>query len=83
MLFIKKLIKYGIIKLLQNYYAENMEELIMEINDRVEFLENDNKGKQGTVIKLMGDHSAVVVVDGDEDDVPTLARVTNLKVISK
>ncbi|MFT8348847.1 hypothetical protein [Clostridium saccharoperbutylacetonicum] len=55
----------------------------MEINDRVEFLENDNKGKQGTVIKLMGDHSAVVVVDGDEDDVPTLARVTNLKVISK
>jgi len=53
----------------------------MEINDRVEFLENENKGKKGTIIKLMGDHSAVVVIDGEDDDVPTLARVTNLKVI--
>ncbi|NOW03892.1 hypothetical protein [Clostridium beijerinckii] len=53
----------------------------MKINDRVEFLENDNKGKKGTVIKLMGEHSAVVIIDGEEDDVPTLARVTNLKVI--
>lgn len=53
----------------------------MKVNDRVEFLELDNKGKQGTVIKLMGDHSVVVVIDGEEDDVPTLARVTNLKVI--
>lgn len=58
-----------------------MEGLLMKINDRVEFLENDNKGKKGTVIKLMGEHSAVVVIDGEEDDVPTLARVTNLKVI--
>lgn len=72
------IVKYDIIV---NNYQINMEEIEMKVNDRVEFLELDNKGKQGTVIKLMGDHSAVVVIDGEEDDVPTLARVTNLKVI--
>lgn len=72
--------KYDIINIRKKYYKK-YGGTIMKINDRVEFLENDNKGKTGTVIKLMGEHSAVVVIDGEEDDVPTLVRVTNLKVI--
>ena len=53
----------------------------MEINDRVEFLENDNKGKKGTIVKFVSDINAIVVIDGEEDDVPTIANINNLKVI--
>ena len=53
----------------------------MKVNDRVEFLENENKGKKGTIIKFVSKNGAVVVIDGEEDDVPTLANIKNLKVI--
>ena len=58
-----------------------MEELFMEVNDRVEFLEYQNKGKKGTIIKFVSDINAIVVIDGEEDDVPTIANINNLKVI--
>jgi len=36
----------------KNYYLGNREELLMGVNDRVEFLEYQNKGKKGTTIKF-------------------------------
>ena len=53
----------------------------MQVNDRVEFLEYQNKGKKGTIIKFVSSQNAIVVIDGEEDDVPTIANVSNLKVI--